>query len=66
MVQKKRLQENSDPGKLWTAEGIGHRWNDDDPQRKSGMAQQTHASEMRKRQYCTENPKRTDVQDETL
>jgi hypothetical protein len=30
MAQGKRLQENSDPGKLWTAEGIGH-WQKDDP-----------------------------------
>jgi hypothetical protein len=39
MVQKKRLQENSDPGKLWTAEGIGRSRQEDDPQYKSGTAQ---------------------------
>jgi hypothetical protein len=36
-VQEKHLQDNSDPGKLWTAEGIGRSWQEDDRQYKSGM-----------------------------
>jgi hypothetical protein len=38
MAQEERLQENSDPGKLCTAEGIGRRQKDD-PQCRSGTAQ---------------------------
>jgi hypothetical protein len=41
MAQEKLLQENSGPGKLWTAEGIGRSQHEDDPQYKSGTAQGT-------------------------
>jgi hypothetical protein len=43
--QGKRLQENSDLGKLWTAEGIGRSQQEDDLLCKSGTAQGTWASE---------------------
>jgi hypothetical protein len=52
--------------KFWTMEGIGHSWQGDDPLCRSGTTQGTQASEMRKRRYCIENPKGTDIQDEML
>jgi hypothetical protein len=39
MVKKETLSENWDPGNLWTAQGVGHRRNEDDPSCKSGRGQ---------------------------
>jgi hypothetical protein len=63
MVQRKRLQENLDPGKLWTMDRLS--WQEDDPPCVSCMVNGTWAPETRKRRYCTENPEGMDVQDET-
>jgi hypothetical protein len=43
MAQEKRFQEYSDPGILWTAEGIGRSWQDDDSLYRSSTAQGTLA-----------------------
>jgi hypothetical protein len=66
MAQGKSLQESSDPWKLWTMERIGCSQQGDEPLCRSGTTQGTWASETRKTRYGTENPERTDVQDETL
>jgi hypothetical protein len=39
MAEKETLSENWDTEKLWTAQGVGRRRNEDDPPCKSGMAQ---------------------------
>jgi hypothetical protein len=65
-AQEKHLQENSGPGKLWTAEGIGRSRQEDDPQYKSGTEQGTGSQEIRPGQCGTRNPERTDVQEEML
>jgi hypothetical protein len=65
MVQEERLQEDSDPDKLWTAARIG-RCQEDDPQCKSGTTQGTRASETRKRRHFTENPERANGGEQTL
>jgi hypothetical protein len=65
-VQEKLLQENSDPGKLCTAEGIGLSREEDDPQYKNGTAHGTRSQQIRPGQCDTGNLERTDVREETL
>jgi hypothetical protein len=43
MAKKKHHQENSGPGKVWTAYGVRRRHNKDEPLCKSGMAQGTQS-----------------------
>jgi hypothetical protein len=59
MAYVKHLQENSHLRKLWTAKGIGHRrrWNKYDLRCKSGMTQETWASETRKDDIAPRTPK---------
>jgi hypothetical protein len=38
MAEKETLSENWDPRNLWTAQGVGHRWNEDNSSCNSGMA----------------------------
>jgi hypothetical protein len=51
-------EKGTSSGKLWTAQGVDHSQNKDNPLCKSGMKQGTPASEARKRGHCTENPER--------
>jgi hypothetical protein len=66
MAHKKRLQEISDPGKLWIAKGIGRSLQGDDPLCRNCTTQGTRDSETRRRRYGTENLEGTDVQDEIM
>jgi hypothetical protein len=45
IAQEKYFQENSDPGNLWTAEGIGRSRQEDDPEYNSGTMQGTGLGE---------------------
>jgi hypothetical protein len=65
-AQEKRLQENSDPGKLQTAEGIGSSRQEDDPQYESGKAQGTRSQEIRPGECGTRNSERTDARKKTV
>jgi hypothetical protein len=53
-------------GELWTTEGIGCSWQEDDPKYKSGTVQGTRSQEIQSGQCGTRNPERTDVREETL
>jgi hypothetical protein len=46
MAKKETGQENSDPGRLWTAEGTGRHTQRDDASCKSGTAQGTRSQEI--------------------
>jgi hypothetical protein len=60
MAKKVILQKNWDPGNLWTAQGVGHRRNEDDPPCKSGMGQGKLSQE-----GLDQEPGRTRIQETT-
>jgi hypothetical protein len=65
MEKMKTLQENRDPGKVWTAQGVHRCRNKGDPLCKIGTGQGTRLQEIRPGQCSTENSKRKNVREET-